>query len=62
MAKKHMGRNYLHNHPLMEKELNVPKDHVIVDRKDWEEVIKFFTQENLNTIYERIHNIANSID
>jgi len=28
---------FLHNHPGAEKELGLDKDHVIVDRKDWEE-------------------------
>lgn len=31
-----MNTTFLHNHSVMEKELEVDKDHVIVDRKDWE--------------------------
>ena len=35
--------NFLHNHPEMEKilsDLNEPHNHVIVDRKDWEQFKK----------------------
>lgn len=38
---KRAGYDYLHSHREMEKQLNVPADHVIVDRKDWEEVVRF---------------------
>ena len=41
---KRVGYDYLHNHQGMEKQLNVPSDHVIVDRKDWEEVVRFFNE------------------
>lgn len=45
MAKlKRVGYDYLHNHTGMEKQLNVPTDHVIVDRKDWEKVVRFFNE------------------
>lgn len=33
---------FLHNHPKMEAELNVDKNHVIIDREDWEVAIKYF--------------------
>lgn len=39
-----MGFNYLHNHPIMEKKLNVDNEHVIVDRKDWEDVVDYMYQ------------------
>jgi hypothetical protein len=39
-----VGYDYLHNHTGMEKKLNVPQDHVIVDRQDWEEVVRFFNE------------------
>ncbi len=38
------GFNYLHRHPQMEQSLNVDAKHVIVDRKDWEEVVNYFHQ------------------
>lgn len=49
---KKVGYNYLHNHREMEKQLNLPNDHVIVDRKDWEEVVNFFNKypEKINLI------------
>lgn len=34
--KSHQG--FLHSHPQLEKDLGVPKDHVIVDRNEWEKV------------------------
>jgi hypothetical protein len=39
-----VGYDYLHNHTGMEKQLKVPQDHVIVDRQDWEEVVRFFNE------------------
>jgi len=29
--------DFLHNHPMMEKVFKIDQDHVVVDRKDWEE-------------------------
>lgn len=57
---KHVGYDYLHNHKEMEKKLNVPFDHVIVDKKDWEEVIMFFHKypENIKLLKMKT-NIAN---
>ena len=37
--------HFLHNHPMMERDLNIPRDHVIVDRKDWEQFQKDKTIE-----------------
>lgn len=31
--------NFLHGHPGLQKKLNLDKNHVIVDREDWEKVI-----------------------
>lgn len=45
---KRIGENYLHNHPEMEMQLNIPRNHVIVDRKDWEEVVKFVIESTSN--------------
>lgn len=43
MAKeKLIGFNYLHRHTVTEKILNVDSEHVIIDRKDWEEVVDYF--------------------
>lgn len=42
--KKIVGFNYLHQHPQTETSLNVDIDHVIVDRKDWKEVVDYFKQ------------------
>lgn len=43
-AKKIVGYNFLHNHPGMEKQLSLPDDHVVVDRKDWEAVVRLFNE------------------
>jgi len=42
--KKIVEFNYLHNHPQMEKASGIDPDHVIVDRKEWEEVVEYFRQ------------------
>lgn len=42
MKKKIVGYNYLHDHPLKEQSLGVDNEHVIVDRIDYEEIIKYF--------------------
>lgn len=39
---KIIGQNYLHPHPVMQDVNDIDKDHVIVDRDEWEEVISFF--------------------
>lgn len=31
----HTGDQFLHNHPQLERNSNVPEGHVIVDREDW---------------------------
>lgn len=38
------GMNFLKNHPKTESLLNVPDGHVIVDRKEWREIIEFFEE------------------
>lgn len=42
--KKVIGFNYLHRHSQTEASLNVDSEHVIVDRKEWEEVVDYFYQ------------------
>jgi hypothetical protein len=37
-----VGQNYLHMHPHLEEKLGIEEDHVIVDKKDWLEIVKFF--------------------
>lgn len=39
---KLIGDNFLHNHPLIEARLDLDANHVIVDRLDWERIIRFF--------------------
>lgn len=36
---------FLHNHPQMEKRFNLPKDHVIVDRKEWKDAHKYLSEK-----------------
>ncbi|MCK9574553.1 MAG: hypothetical protein WC979_01465 [Candidatus Pacearchaeota archaeon] len=38
---KRIGLDYLHTHPSTQRMLSVDDEHVIVDRKDYEEVIRF---------------------
>lgn len=45
MKKKIVGFNFLHQHPGMQTEMKIDDNHVIVDKKQWEEVVDFF---NLN--------------
>lgn len=42
--KKNVGVDYLHRHPKMEQSLNIGTGHIIVDRKEWEEVVDYFRQ------------------
>jgi len=42
MNEKKIGKNYLHTHPMKENEVNLDDGHVIVDRKELEEVQQFF--------------------
>lgn len=39
--KKIIGVNYLHNHP-MQEERYLDKNHVIIDRNEWKEVVDYF--------------------
>ena len=47
---KVVGYNYLHTHVSMETALNVPDDHVVVDRKEYEEVIDYFRRNPKATL------------
>lgn len=40
------GFNYLHRHTKLEEVLNLDSDHVIVDKKDWEEVVILLQRMN----------------
>lgn len=40
MGGKTPGFNFLHTHPNMERQLNIPEGHVIVDEKDLREVLE----------------------
>lgn len=44
MPLKIIGYNFLENHPEKEKELNLDPEHVIVDRRDWENVTRYFLE------------------
>lgn len=46
------GVTFLHSHQRMERENNIPEDHVIVDKKDWELVLKYLRDEVPNTILD----------
>ena len=39
--KRIVGQNYLHPHPHMEEKLEIG-EHVIVDKKDWQDIVRFF--------------------
>lgn len=41
---KLIGFNFLHRHPKTERLLDLPEEHVIVDKKDWTEIIEFFEE------------------
>lgn len=41
---KIIGENFLQPHPKIEYLLNIDEKHVIVDRKDWEMIVKFFEE------------------
>lgn len=40
--KKIIGQNFLHTHPTTEKMLGVDEEHVIVDKKDFYQILDFF--------------------
>ena len=42
MKNKIVGVNYLERHTKTEDVLGLNKDHVIVDREDWQEVVRYF--------------------
>lgn len=41
---KIMGVNFLHNHPRTERQAGLDENHVVVDRDDWEKIIRFFDE------------------
>ena len=47
-----MAHEFLHNHPMMEKVFNIDQDHVVVDRKDWEEAKRRCSKAELLSIEE----------
>jgi len=47
-----MNYNFLHNHPNTEKHLNLDEDHVIVDKKDWEEARSITLAHQKGYVYE----------
>lgn len=51
-----LKRNFLHNHPVMETKLGLDKNHVIVDKKDWEYVHKmeFKNGQLINHGFEKV--------
>lgn len=61
--KKIIGKNYLHTHPISESVAGVDNKHCIVDKKELEEVIKFF-EDNPDLIQwignGRIHRDVNT--
>ena len=53
---KIIGVNYLHNHPYMEMSILIgDRSHVIIDRDEWEELLKFF-RENKDAAKKLINN------
>lgn len=46
----------LDNHPQMENRLGLDSDHVIVDKKDWEEVKAFLNTDKINELYNHYKN------
>lgn len=45
MKQKKIGVNFLHRHIATEMRLGVPKDHVVVDKKDWELVVDYLNSD-----------------
>ncbi len=43
--KKIPGWNFLNNHRNLEKDLDLDRDHVVVDREDWEKVLKLLNSK-----------------
>jgi hypothetical protein len=37
-----VGQNFLHPHVQMQVDYVIPPDHVIVDKRDWEQIVGFF--------------------
>jgi len=51
---KQIGLDYLHTHPTTQRMLSVDDEHVIVDRKDYEEVIRFLIEIQHQTKAEEL--------
>lgn len=41
---KRIGHNFLHNHPNKQNMKAIGPNHVIVNKRDWELVVKFFNE------------------
>ena len=44
-----IGRNFLLNHPSLERMSGLDSEHVIVKRKEWLKIIKFFEENPQHT-------------
>jgi len=62
MKKKIIGHNFLHTHPITEKQLGLDDNHVIVDKNELDEVINFFNDypEQIDKIGIRLSKLINS--
>ena len=52
-----LGKTYFHTHPKMEHHLNIPEDHVLIDREDYNEVLEImkllgFNRRAINKVLE----------
>lgn len=45
MKKVIIGKNFLHTHPMKENELELDRNHVIVDKDELDKTIKFINSE-----------------
>ena len=63
MKKISVGFNVLHNHSFIERECNVPKDHVVVDVDDWLLVIGFINgNPSIQQSFEEYFHYHNKVD
>ncbi len=42
-----MGHDFFHTHPMTEEQLNLDKNHVIIDKKEYEEVLEFLRENQI---------------
>jgi len=63
MKKKIIGYNFLHTHPVTEKNIGLDGNHVIVDKSELNDVINFFNDypELVNKIGVRLSKIIDSV-